>query len=37
VEEPRPIPPEGRERPEDGVRAIRLSDHSPVVATFEVG
>jgi endonuclease/exonuclease/phosphatase family metal-dependent hydrolase len=37
LDEPRAVPPEGRERPADGARAIRLSDHSPVVATFEVG
>jgi endonuclease/exonuclease/phosphatase family metal-dependent hydrolase len=36
-ERPRAIPPAGRELPGPGGRAIRLSDHSPVVATFEVG
>jgi endonuclease/exonuclease/phosphatase (EEP) superfamily protein YafD len=35
-ERSRAIPPEGRELPAAGGRAIRLSDHSPVVATFEV-
>jgi len=35
-EGPRAIPPEGRELPATGGRAIRLSDHSPVVGTFEV-
>jgi endonuclease/exonuclease/phosphatase family metal-dependent hydrolase len=37
LDEPRAVPPEARERQAEGVRAIRLSDHSPVVATFEVG
>ena len=32
----RAIPPEGRELPDADGRAIRLSDHSPVVAAFEV-
>jgi endonuclease/exonuclease/phosphatase family metal-dependent hydrolase len=37
VREPaRPLPPEDRELEGPGGRAIRLSDHSPVVATFEV-
>jgi endonuclease/exonuclease/phosphatase family metal-dependent hydrolase len=36
VELPRPLPPERRELPADGGRAIRLSDHDVVVATFEV-
>jgi endonuclease/exonuclease/phosphatase family metal-dependent hydrolase len=33
---PRAIPPEGHQVPDTGGRTIRLSDHSPVVAAFEV-
>ena len=37
VERPRRLPPEERELPaEDGLR-LRLSDHAPVIARFEVG
>ena len=32
-----PLPPERREVPDPGGRLIRLSDHAPVVATYDVG
>jgi endonuclease/exonuclease/phosphatase family metal-dependent hydrolase len=37
LEPPRLLPPHDREVGEPGGRAIRLSDHAPVVAAFEVG
>jgi endonuclease/exonuclease/phosphatase family metal-dependent hydrolase len=36
VEPPRRLPPEERELPVDGGRRLRLSDHAPVIARFEV-
>jgi endonuclease/exonuclease/phosphatase family metal-dependent hydrolase len=36
VERPRRLPPERRELPEPGGLRLRLSDHAPVVASFEV-
>ena len=37
VERPRRLPPEERELSADGVLRLRLSDHAPVIARFEVG
>ena len=37
VEPPRRLPPEERELPEPEGRSLRLSDHGPVVAEWEVG
>jgi endonuclease/exonuclease/phosphatase family metal-dependent hydrolase len=36
IEPPRRLPPEERELPADGGRRLRLSDHAPVIARFEV-
>ena len=36
VERPRRLPPERRELPEPGGLRLRLSDHAPVIASFEV-
>jgi endonuclease/exonuclease/phosphatase (EEP) superfamily protein YafD len=36
LERPRQLPPEQRDVPVGGAR-VRLSDHAPVVAAFEVG
>jgi endonuclease/exonuclease/phosphatase family metal-dependent hydrolase len=37
MEPPRRLPPEERELPAEGGRRLRLSDHAPVIARFEVG
>lgn len=37
VEPPRQLPPERREVPAPGAERVRLSDHAPVVAVFDVG
>jgi Endonuclease/Exonuclease/phosphatase family len=37
VEPPRRLPPEERELPAEGGLRLRLSDHAPVIARFEVG
>jgi endonuclease/exonuclease/phosphatase family metal-dependent hydrolase len=37
VERPHQLPPERRDVPAPGAERVRLSDHAPVVATFEVG
>jgi endonuclease/exonuclease/phosphatase family metal-dependent hydrolase len=37
IERPRRLPPEERELPVEGGLRLRLSDHAPVVARFEVG
>jgi endonuclease/exonuclease/phosphatase family metal-dependent hydrolase len=37
IEAPRQLPPEARELPADGGLRLRLSDHAPVIARFEVG
>ena len=37
AEPPRRLPPEERELPTDGGLRLRLSDHAPVIARFEVG
>jgi endonuclease/exonuclease/phosphatase family metal-dependent hydrolase len=37
AEPPRQLPPEERELPADGGLRLRLSDHAPVIARFEVG
>jgi endonuclease/exonuclease/phosphatase family metal-dependent hydrolase len=36
VERPRRLPPERRELPQPGGLRLRLSDHAPVIASFEV-
>jgi endonuclease/exonuclease/phosphatase family metal-dependent hydrolase len=36
IEPPRRLPPEERELPADGGLRLRLSDHAPVIARFEV-
>jgi endonuclease/exonuclease/phosphatase family metal-dependent hydrolase len=36
MEPPRRLPPEERELPAEGGRRLRLSDHAPVIARFEV-
>jgi endonuclease/exonuclease/phosphatase family metal-dependent hydrolase len=37
IERPRRLPPEERELPSDDGLRLRLSDHAPVIARFEVG
>jgi endonuclease/exonuclease/phosphatase family metal-dependent hydrolase len=37
VERPHQLPPESRDVPAPGAERVRLSDHAPVVAVFEVG
>ena len=37
AEPPRRLPPEERELPAEGGLRLRLSDHAPVIARFEVG
>jgi hypothetical protein len=37
AERPRALTPEARELPEPDGRRLRLSDHAPVIARFEVG
>jgi endonuclease/exonuclease/phosphatase family metal-dependent hydrolase len=37
VDRPRKLPPEARELPADGGLRLRMSDHAPVIARFEVG
>jgi endonuclease/exonuclease/phosphatase family metal-dependent hydrolase len=37
VERPHQLPPERRDVPAPGAERVRLSDHAPVVAAFEVG
>jgi endonuclease/exonuclease/phosphatase family metal-dependent hydrolase len=36
VEKPRRLPPERRELPDEDGLLLRLSDHAPVIASFEV-